>query len=104
LSFKSGWEESMMKWLDDNLEITTWNYECVRIPFVYDCHKRWYVPDFIITFADDHREMWEVKPKFHRNAEQVLLKTEAAQIWCSQNDISCYRILTGDDLRSLSVI
>jgi len=48
--------------------------------------------------------MWEVKPKFHRNAEQVRLKAEAARSWCEQNNITAYRILTGDELRAMSVI
>jgi hypothetical protein len=103
-SFKSSWEEAVMKYLDTRLDVMSWNYESIRISYIYNQNKRWYVPDFVITFQDNHKEIWEVKPKFHRNAEQVILKEAAARIWCSQNNVSTYRVLTCDDLRSMGII
>lgn len=93
-----------MRWLDSNDDIVEWNYECVRIPYYYNGNKRWYVPDFIVIFRDGHREMWEVKPKFHRNAQRVVLKIDAAKNWCRQNDVSAYQLLTGDVLREMGII
>lgn len=102
--FKSGWEEAVMKHLDSSPDVRTWDYECVRIPYYYNDNKRWYVPDFVITYQDGHREMWEVKPKFHRNAEQVKLKAEAARAWCEQNAIAAYQLLTDDVLKERGII
>jgi hypothetical protein len=101
--FRSSWEEKLMQWLDANPDVTAWDYECVRIPYYYDDHKRWYVPDFMVTFHDGHRELWEVKPKEFVGAEKPALKAEAARAWCVENDVSLYRIITGSDVRAMVI-
>lgn len=102
--FKSGWEEAVMKWLDAEVLVTTWDYESVRIPYVYDNHKRWYVPDFTVVFWGDEMEMWEVKPKEFVNSQKNIAKELAARAWCQENDVSSYHVLTGDDLRIRGII
>jgi hypothetical protein len=96
--FRSSWEETCMKWLDQNTDVISWEYESVRIPYYYNDNRRWYIPDFVVTFSDGHREMWEIKPREFVGAEKVVLKTEAAQEYCRQNDIERYVILTRDDV------
>lgn len=92
--FRSSWELACMKYLDANENVVTWEYESVRISYIYDNHKRWYVPDFLITFTDKHSEMWELKPaKFCEN-EKTALKSRAAKQFCNENLISCFQILT----------
>jgi len=102
--YKSGWELSLMRWLDMAPFVVDWDYECVRIPYVYDRHKRWYVPDFMVTFVDGHRELWEVKPVEFIGSEKNVLKSEATRAWCVENNVTRYRTLTGDDLRALLII
>lgn len=102
--FRSSWEEAVMVHLDESDEVMTWDHEPLRIPYYRDDHKRWYVPDFLVTFADGHRELWEVKPKEFVNAKVNVLKASAAREWCTQNDVSEYRVLTGDDLREMKAI
>lgn len=102
--FRSSWEEATMQWLDANPDVITWDYECVRISYTYDNHKRWYVPDFLITFADGHREMWEVKAREFVAAEKNVLKTAAAQAYCAANDIFRYVIMTGVELRQEGIV
>jgi len=87
----------MMQRLDAEPTIKSWDYECVRIPYYYGENKRWYVPDFIVTFADNHREMWEVKPKAFHESEKVRLKAEAARAFCVEHDINLYRLLAPHD-------
>ena len=101
--YRSSWELAMMKYLDESTVVNTWDSECVRIPYRYD-GQRWYVPDFIVTFSDGHREMWEIKPREFINSEKVLLKADAARKYCEQNDIREYKILTGDSLREMNVL
>lgn len=102
--FRSSWEEATMRYLDTCDDVKTWDYEPMRIPYYQNDNKRWYVPDFIVTFQNGSREMWEVKPKEFVNSERTLLKSEAARGWCSKNDIRSYRLLTGDDLREIRAI
>lgn len=102
--FRSSWEHAVMVHLDAALDVVSWDYECVRIPYYYDDNKRWYVPDFLVTFTDERRELWEVKPKEFVDTEKNRLKTSAAQRWCRDNAISVYLILTGDLLRERGII
>lgn len=99
--FRSSWEEVMMQYLDTSLSVLTWEYEPVRIPYRYD-GQRWYVPDFLVTFQDRRKELWEVKPREFIGAEKTLRKTEAARAWCAENGVSQYRIISGDELREMN--
>jgi len=102
--YRSSWEFALMNWLDVNDDVLSWDYECVRIAYYYDSNKRWYVPDFIVTFQDGHREMWEVKPKEFITSQKNMLKESAAREWCMQNSVQMYRTLTGDDLKIMKVL
>jgi hypothetical protein len=99
--FRSSWEEAVMQYLDANNEVSTWDYECMRIPYFYNDNKRWYVPDFLVTFSDGHRELWEVKPKEFVGAKKTMLKVEAARAWCQENAIACYRIIDRIELEKM---
>lgn len=102
--YRSSWELSLMRWLDTSKDVSTWDYECVRIPYVYNDNKRWYVPDFMVTFVDGRRELWEVKPKEFVGNKKNVMKELAAKTWCTENDVSAHRVLTGDDLRAMCII
>lgn len=96
--FRSGWEETVMLRLDTDPNVATWDYECVRIPYVYNDNKRWYVPDFLVTFVGGQRELWEVKPKSFVGAEKNVVKEAAARSWCLASDVSQHRVLTSQDI------
>lgn len=101
--YKSGWELAFMRWLDLNPAVASWEFESVRIPYYYNEHKRWYVPDFIVTYSDGSRKMYEIKPKEFVNSEKVLLKEQAGKSYCDQQGIDKYEILTGDSLRQMKI-
>lgn len=101
--FRSSWEEAAMKWLDASDVIQAWDYECVRIPYYYQNHKRWYIPDFVVTYTDGHGEMWEIKPHAFLQAEAVVLKAAAATEYCAANSL-VYRTLDRDQLKSLQIL
>lgn len=101
--FKSSWEEATMKHLDVDPNIATYEYEKLRIPYTYDNHKRWYVPDFVITFTDDTRVVWEVKPEQFLQTERVLRTIEAGLQYCEQNGMQ-YQVLTGRVLKEKGII
>jgi len=97
--YRSGWELAVMQFLDESSEVKNWEFESIRIPYMYDCHKRWYVPDFLVTYSDETRKLIEIKPKQFFEAERVILKSEAAQKWCVENNAS-YLIVDKDVLKS----
>jgi len=86
--FRSSWEEAVMAKLDTDQAVTAWDYESVRIPYYYGDNKRWHVPDFVVMFADGHREMWEVKPAEFLATDRVMRTTEAAQDYCQVRDMT----------------
>jgi hypothetical protein len=101
--YRSSWELCMMKWLDSNNDVTTWQHEKIRLPYYYDEHKRWYVPDFLITFSDGGRVLCEIKPKQFINDVKTVAKQSAARDWCVQNNVRSVVILTKEMMVSLGV-
>jgi hypothetical protein len=108
MAYRSSWEYEAMKWLDANESVVAYQYEKVRIPYYVQGfdqrHKRHYVPDFIVFFADGHQEMWELKPSSLCTNHQTELKREAALVYCKMQGIRDYKILTKTDLIALGIL
>lgn len=102
--YRSSWELACMKHLDASEDVTAWEYESMRIPYYYENHKRWYVPDFLVMFKDDHREMWEVKPQEFVETMASKLKQEAALKYCSENDVQSYKYMTKLVLKDMGIL
>jgi len=103
-NYKSSWELKLMHYLDSSEIVESWEYEPIRIPYYYDSHKRWYVPDFIVKFVDGTQRIYEIKPKEFTKTERSILKQGVAIKYCKENSLSGYQILTGDCLRFINVI
>ncbi len=102
--YRSSWELATMEYLDRDDNVSSWNYECLRIPYYYENNKRWYVPDFFVEFSDGRKEIWEIKPKQFIDADANKLKSEAAQKFCLENGISNYYVLTREELISREIL
>lgn len=95
-----------MKWLDDNAAVTAYEYEKLVIEYVSNMKSkkiRRYFPDFLVHYADGHRELIEIKPKKRLVQATVKKKAAAAEAWCAANNMK-YTILTEVELKSLSII
>jgi len=104
LFYRSNWELAYMKYLDDQTSVIEWFHESLKISYVHNHHKRWYIPDFLVSYENDKKFLIEIKPKELVNAEKNVLKSNAAIQWCSENNVDAYVILTGDDLREMKLI
>lgn len=94
-----------MKYLDENSDVVSYEYESFRIPYYdSDDHKRHYIPDFLISFSDGRSELWELKPKNFLETIACQSKAVAARVWCDDNDVSYYRLLTKDDLIEMKIL
>ena len=102
--YRSSWELAVMQHLDENENVSMYDYECVRIPYYNNKNKRWYVPDFLVTFSDNHQEMWEVKPQEFIETIASTLKYEAALKYCNENDIQSYKYMTKLILKDLGIL
>lgn len=83
--FRSSWEEMLMQHFDADDTVATWDYESFRISYDYDNHKRWYVPDFLVTYTTGLKYLIEVKPYEFVESGRVRLKSQAGEKWCAEN-------------------
>ena len=67
--FRSGYEKSVYECLDMLPEVVAYDVEPFRIKYIHKGQEHEYIPDIIVTFSDNRREVWEVKP-----ASQTLLE------------------------------
>ena len=113
--YRSGWEHSFMRFLDENNNIMQWASESIRIPYLHPLTGKMttYVPDFLITYKTRDNtlraELIEIKPKGHsaitegqkpRDRAVVAVnyaKWASAQKWCKQHGLT-FRVLTEDDM------
>lgn len=104
--YRSGWELAYMKWLDDNVDVVSYDYEKLVIEYVSNLKSkrvRRYFPDFHVRYADGHIEVIEIKPKKRLVQAVVKKKAEAATRWCLSNG-AVYIILTEVELKSMAII
>lgn len=91
LRLRSGWEVVYAAHLDADPTVTTYVYEPISIPYVSNVRsgrQRRYVPDFMVTYADGHRELVEVKPLRYLSKQVVQKKLMAAQAWCLKEGVT----------------
>lgn len=83
--YRSGWEQTVCEYLDNNVEVEEYWYETIKIPYLSPVHKkvRFYIPDFLVLFSDGSRKMVEVKRQNQLNNIWVMAKAEAARRWCA---------------------
>ncbi len=67
--YRSSWEISLMKVLDENPAVLGWSSESISIPYCNPLTGKWcmYIPDFMAIYLDkknkQHVEIIEVKPE-----------------------------------------
>ena len=113
--FRSGWELTVMMFLDSNDNVINWASEPVRIPYRNPLTGKMtmYVPDFIVTYRGPKEtvraELIEIKPKKQSLIESKMkdrdkaivavnyAKWASAQQWAKQNGLT-FRVITEDDI------
>lgn len=64
ITYRSTWEQFVMRWLDNHPNVIKWNSEEVIIPYFCNAEgkKRRYFMDFWVKFDDGQEYFFEVKP------------------------------------------
>ena len=104
--FRSGWEFNYMKYLDEDPDVVSYEYEKLAIPYVSNVRTkkmRKYLPDFVVVRQDGKREVVEIKQSRRVLDPKIVKKTLAARDWCSRNDAE-YTILTEIELKSMGIL
>lgn len=114
---RSLWERRMCKYLDENIKITKWGFEVIKIPYISPSDNKMhnYIPDFIIeTYNSDKRQITvlEIKPmkqtidpnfRKRKNLKECLTysinraKWDSAELYCTENGWD-FKILTEKEL------
>lgn len=96
--YRSSYELDYFIILDNNDFILSYTYEELKIPYFYNGEWHNYIPDFVIRFKNDTKEIHEVKPKrMIEYDDNVKIKAKYAKIYCKDNDM-IYKFITEDDL------
>ena len=113
--YRSGWELTFMRFLDNNDNVMQWASESIQIPYRNPVTGKQsiYVPDFLITYKTRQNtliaELIEIKPKKQSvieskmsNRDRMVVainyaKWAQAEKWCKRNGFK-FRILTEEDL------
>lgn len=70
--YRSGWELKYMQYLDNNPDIEFYDYECLKIPYVYRKKIKSYCPDFVIGDI-----IVEIKPAYKLTVKKNIAKFAA---------------------------
>jgi hypothetical protein len=103
--FRSGWEKSYMEFLDMSLDVISWEYESIVIPYVANKKTgklRKYYPDFFVTKEND-KFLIEIKPSRRIHQAKVMKKISAANDWCNVNNVKLL-IVTEYELKVLGLL
>ena len=95
-----------MQYLDTSLDVTSFEYEKVKIPYVSNTKTkkiRNYFPDFLIQFVDGTKHLVEIKPARRVTQAKVQKKFKAAELWCIEQGIK-FVVMTEVELKALSLI
>jgi hypothetical protein len=114
--YRSGWEMTMMLFLDSNPSILQWASEPIFIPYIHPLtgKKANYIPDFLVVYENKYKqriaEIVEIKPKKQSLIESRTAsakdraivavnhaKWAAAMIFCKRSGMT-FRVITEDDI------
>ena len=113
--YRSGWELSFMRFLDNNDNVMQWASESIQIPYRNPVTGKQsiYVPDFLITYRTRQNilvgEVIEIKPKKQsiieskmNNRDRMVVainyaKWDSATKWCNRNGLK-FRVITEEDM------
>jgi len=85
--YRSAWELQYAQKLDSDENVSSWEYEFDALPYMLDESQRHYVPDFLVTYVDNHQEFVEIKPQALRETKMNQAKRDVAHAYCLQRNI-----------------
>jgi len=89
MKYRSGWELTVAKHLDEDPLVASYTYEAIKIPYISNIRTgkiRNYLPDFYVTYVDGRKLLVEVKRTSALNQILVKKKSEAARVWALKNN------------------
>lgn len=85
--YQSSWELRAFAHLDNDENVRTFKINPFRIPYSLEGVEKHYIPDILVEYIDDSRELIEIKPKRKLLDLTVKLKLLEATKWSLDNKI-----------------
>jgi hypothetical protein len=96
--YRSSWELKYMEFLEKDSNISTYQYESIKLPYYYRKDKKWYIPDFIVG-----NRLIEIKPVYMMNKKRNIAKFSSARLYCQQNNMT-FEVITEKELKALGIL
>ena len=87
LHYDSAWELHAFKRLEQASAVIAYDRCNFYIDYVYNGKTRRYVPDILVTYKDDFKEIIEVKPAYKLKENKIKSKHLAALEYCKENGV-----------------
>jgi rubredoxin len=81
--YKSGLECEFFECLEEDVDVESFAYETIKIPYFWKGEWHNYIPDIRVNFIDGTTQIWEIKPANQTQYEQNKAKWAAANNYCS---------------------
>lgn len=92
-STKSTYETKYVAMLEEDANVVAFRYEPFGIEYEFGGVRLFYIPDFLVSYADDHEELVEVKP-----ARMVAWPKNQAKFKAASNKHECFKVITESEL------
>lgn len=108
--FRSSWEESVFQFLEQDEKVLSYISEPFRISYMWTgfvkgtttniTYKRHYVPDILVTYDNQDKNLIEIKPNGFLSYEINQAKFAAARSYCSENNM-IYEVWSDDKIKEI---
>lgn len=80
MHYNSGWELDVYQILEKMDDVIAYEVEPLKIDYIFEGEERTYLPDLVVYFSNETKEIWEVKPSSQTN----LAINEAKWLYCAE--------------------
>lgn len=99
--YRSSYERRYFEMLEIDTNVSAFQSEPFRLPYLFEGSMKNYVPDVLVTLQNGVQQLVEVKPGALVNDTQNIAKRNAAQAWCHANGVE-YVLVTEKDLDAIT--
>ena len=100
LFFRSGMELEFYKILESKKDVLKYIAEPIEIDYSYEGYPHKYIPDILVEYTTNKKELWEIKPKSQTKLPKNQAKWHAANEYCKKRNWN-FIVLTERGLRLL---
>lgn len=98
IPWESTLERDFIKILDFDQSILYFEFQPIRIDYIYQGKQNEYYPDFLVRKSDYKEYIYEVKDSSKIEDKKNVIKTQVGKKYCQENNMS-YVVVTEKDIR-----